>query len=199
MMIDKLEGFEMILDTLTVAKELHDIDRYDIVQTQFFDTLCLDAFYENMLGVIASVFTGFHNDYEDDEEYEIMIFTDDVISKYYCLAWEYGWSHNVSHNENPYVIEAKREANRWLGYCFSIGYKLLGYTRTKKTAMQSKLVVYSAPCECCSFDSLAYSLLQLYQFFARKCEEHRERVTKVRDAALENPAITDAREGVMAA
>jgi hypothetical protein len=169
---DRREELNPILALLSLAKELHDSGRNNIIRTQFFDTLDMDSFYENVLGVISVVFDGFHNDYKDDEDYEIMVFSDDVIAEYFLLAWEYGQTHRILHNANPFVIEAEREINKHLGYCFSISWKLLGYTKTKRTAKQSKLIVCAAACESCDFDSLAQGLLQTYQFFKRKCEEH---------------------------
>ena len=181
----EIEGFDMIMDTLTLAKELHEIDRYDIVQTQFSNALCYDTFYDNILGTIDSIFSICHNDYSDEDEYEIMVFEDEAISEYYRIAWEHGKLHKLHHEDNPYVIEARRELSRWLGYCYSVGWKILEYTKTKKTAMQSKLVIYSAPCECCGLDRLAYSLIQVQQFFAGKCAEHNDRITmKLEEGAV---------------
>jgi len=130
----EIEGFDSIISAVTLAKELHDIGRYDIVRDQFIDTLCWDTYYENMLAVIASVFSGFLINYDDDNEEEFMIFTDEIISEYYRMAWEYGRSHKVRHEKNPFVIEAENEVCRWLSLCHSMDWKLLGYTRTEKTA-----------------------------------------------------------------
>ena len=173
----EIEGFDNIIDTIKLAKELHDVGRFDIVQSHFSDVLSWDSYYESMLGAIGAAFSGYYNDYIDEDDSEIMIFTDDVISEYYRFAWEYGRSHNVPHSENPFVIEAERAADRLLSYCYSLGWKLLGYTKTKRTAAQSKLIVYSSPCECCSFDRLAYGLVMLHQFFAEKCEEFNARMS----------------------
>ena len=181
----EIEGFDSIISIVTLAKELHDLGRFDIVREQFFDTLCWDSYYENTIAVIASVFSGFHINYDDENEEECMIFTDDVISEYYRMAWEYGRSHKVRHDENPFVIEAENEVSRWLSLCHSMGWKLLGYTRTIKTAGQSKLIVYISQCTCDSHGHLAYSLVQLYQWFTAKCADFREKI----EAVAINPAL----------
>lgn len=170
----EIEGFSEIIGIVTLAKKLHDIGRSDIVQEQFFDTLSWDSYYENIFGAISSVFSGFYNDYDDSDETETMIFEDDVISDYYEMAWEYGRSHNVSYDKNPYVTEADNEVGRQLDFCYSMGWKLLGYTKTKKTARQSKLIVYIGSCGCDCHGHLAYGLVQLYQWFTDKVAEFRK-------------------------
>jgi hypothetical protein len=47
----------------------------------------------------------------------------------------------------------------------------LGYTRTKKTAHKSKLVVYIGLCDCNCYDNLPLSLLQIYKWFTAKNAE----------------------------
>lgn len=170
----EIEGFSEIISMITLAKELHDIDRDDIVQDQFFDVLSWDSYYENILGAISSVFSGFYSDYNDESEEECLIFRDECISEYYEMAWKYGRSHNVSHDKNPYVIEADNEVSRQLNYCYSMGWRLLGYTRTKKTARQSKLIVYIGNCGCDCHGHLAYGLIQLYKWFSDKVMEYKE-------------------------
>lgn len=175
----EIEGFDSIISTLTLAKELYDIDRFDIVQEQFSDTICYDSYYESIFSVIQSIFSGFHSIYDDDDDVECMIFTDYYISRYYEIASEYGRRHNVSHDENPYVIEAKNEANRWLTGCYSTGWRLLDYTKTRKAAKQSKLIVYIGNCTCDCHGSIAQGLIQLYQFFSSKCAEFDTRMVDV--------------------
>jgi len=169
----EIEGFDEVAGIIALAKELHDIGRFDIVQSQFFDTLCYDSWFENMLGVITSVFSGFYNNYDDGDETELMIFTDDVISDYFTFAWEFGIKTNTPYDKNPYVTEAENEADRWLNFCYSTGWKLLGYTKTKKSAKQSKLIVYAGMCECDCHTKLAHGLVHLYQWFSDKCAEFR--------------------------
>lgn len=174
MVIVEIEGFNEIIGIITLAKELHDIGRYAIVQEQFFDILSWDGYYENVLGVISSLFSGFYSDYDDNNEEERMIFSDDCISDYYEWAWEYGCSHNVRHDENPYVIEAENEVRKRLGFCYGVGWKLLGYTKTKRTAKQSKLIVYICTCSCDCHGHLAYGLIQLYKWFSDKVAEFKK-------------------------
>lgn len=167
----EIEGFGEVAGIITLAKELHDIGRFDIVKNQFFDTLCYDSWYENMWGVITSVFSGFYNNYDDGDETDCMIFEDDVISDYFTYAWEFGIKTNTPHDKNPYVKEAESEVRQQLSYCYSMGWKLLGYTKTKRTARQSKLIVYVGACECDCHTKLAYGLVQLYKWFSDKVAE----------------------------
>ena len=170
-----IEGFDLILDTIVLAKELRDMGRDDIVQTHFTGSLSIDSYYGIMPDVISTVFSGFYSNYGDEYGDELMVITDDMICEYYCIAWEYGRLHSVSHDENPYVIDAEQAVSRWLGYCFSIGWKLLGYTKTKSAANKSKLVVIAGVCDSCGYDSLAYGLVQIHKFFSDKCAEYKAR------------------------
>ena len=177
----QIEGYEGMIGSVILAKELHDIGRFDMVQSGFFDTLSWDSGFQNMYSVITDIFSGYYSDYDDGNEFEVMVFTDDYISRYFEIAHEYGRSHNVSHDSNPYVIEANREAERWLTFCFSIGFKLLGYTKTRKTAKQSKLVVYSGDCTCDCHGSLARALIELYKFFRDKCVDFDKKMAVIAD------------------
>lgn len=172
----EIEGFGEIMGIITLAKELHDIGRDDIVREQFFDTLCYDSWAENMYGTISSIFSGFYSNYIDDDEAEIMIFEDDVISDYFTHAWEFGRKKNTPNDKNPFVTEAKNEVINRLGFCYSMDWKLLCYTKTKKTASQSKLIVYAGVCECDCHTNLAYSLVQLYKWFSDKVAEFQKQM-----------------------
>ena len=176
----EIEGFSEIISVLTLAKELHNIDRYDVVEKQFFDILSWDTAFENMMSVIMSVCSGFYSKY-DDNGTEIMIFEDDVISRYFMLAWEYGKRNKIPYTENPFVQQAEQEARRWLYFSYSLEWKLLGYTKTRKAARKSKLIVYTCAYEFCEHDHLAYGLIRLYKWFSDKCGELKESEKMGRD------------------
>ncbi len=166
-----IEGFDEIAHTLMLAKLLYDIGRFDIVQSQFFNSLSYYSCLENMLGAIDSVFSWFYSDYDSGNEIECMIFMDDLISDYFCYAWEYGRTHKVPQTQNPYVIEAENEARRLLSFTYNMEWRLLGYTKSKRAARKSKLVVRNYACEFYEHDHLALGLVQLYKWFADRCLE----------------------------
>jgi hypothetical protein len=170
----EIEGFDSITGTLILAKELYDIQRFDIVENHFSDVLSWDSYYENIFGVITSVFSGFHITYDENDETECVIFSDDCISSYYEMAWEYGRIHHGKHDENPLVNAAEQEASLWLDICCSMDWRLLGYTKTKKTARQSKLIVHLCACDCDCHDHLAYGLIRLYKWFSDQVAAYRE-------------------------
>lgn len=90
--------------------------------------------------------------------------------------WAYGRSHNVRHDENPLVREASDEVSRWLCFCYCVDWKLLAYTKTRRAAKQSKLIVCAGVCcECDVQGNLAHGLIELYQWFADKCNEFDKR------------------------
>jgi len=170
------DGFnEMVLGTVTLAKELYDAGRYDIVERHFYDTICSDTYYENALSAIEAVFSFYYPGYNEQDESECLIFMDDVIGDYYVKAHEYGRQHNVPHDSNSYVKAAEYEVRRWLSFSYSLDWKLLGYTKTKATARRSRLIVYTCSYEFCDHDSLAYGLVMIHKWFTDKCAEFTNR------------------------
>ena len=165
----EIEGFSEVVGIIALAKGLHDAGRCDVVEKHFYDVINYEAWFENIYGTISSVFSGFSNSCgDDDDETEVMVFTDDVISDYFTYAWEFGVKTNTPYDKNPYVKEAKNEADRLLSFCFSMGWKLLGYTKTRKASRQSKLIVYVGTCQCDCHTNLAYGLVLLYRWFKDK-------------------------------
>jgi len=169
----EIEGFDTIISSLVLAKKLYDIDRFDIVEQQFFDVLSWDAYFENMMGVISSIFMGYSSDYSDEDATELMTFEDDVISNYFVYAWKYGKLHNIHYSQNPYVEQAHKEVERLLHIGCCVGYKLLAYTRTKKSAQKSRLLVLMGnSCGGCNiYGNVSLALVQLYSWFTNKCAE----------------------------
>jgi hypothetical protein len=187
----EIEGFDNIIEILGLAKELHDIDRYEIVKERFSDVLCWDCYYDDMLSAIASIFEDYQNNYIDDDGIEIMTFMDDVISEYFVHAWEYGKLHNLHYSQNPHVDTAKKEAQRWFQGSCCIDWKLSAYIRTKKAAKQSKLLVLmdTNGCGgCSSYEKVAYGLIRLYVWFKDKCAEF-ETLKNVNDKPKEDATV----------
>ena len=172
----EIEGFSEIIGIIGIAKLLHNIGRFDIVKERFIDTLCYDLWTENMWEVITSVFSGFSSGYGCDGETEIMIFTDNVIADYFIHAWEYGKNTNTPHDKNEYVIEAENEAGQYLNFTYNMDWKLLGYTKSKRAARKSKLVIYACAEEFCEHEDLAYGLVHLYKWFKDKCSSFAKEV-----------------------
>ena len=170
----EIEGFDDIISIIALAKKLHDVGRDDIIQEHFFDVLAWDSYFENMYAVISSIFSDFYSDYDECNEEEYMVFSDDVISEYYCYAWEFGRNTNTIHDKNPYIMEAESEVTSRLNFCYGIGFKLLGYTKTKRTAKQSKLIVHVCSCGCGCHDRVASSLIEIYKWFLDKVAEFKK-------------------------
>jgi hypothetical protein len=164
----EIEGFSEIIGIMGIAKLLHDIGRFDIVKERFIDTLSYDIWTEDMWEVITSIFSGFCCSCGYDGETEILIITDDLITDYFIHAWEYGKRTNTPPDKNPYVIEAENEARQCLYFTYNLNWQLLGYTKSKRAARKSKLVIYTCAEEFCVYDCLAYGLVHLYKWFKDK-------------------------------
>ena len=174
----EIEGFESIISQITLAKELHEIGRVDIVEQHFFDEISWDSYFENIYGVLTSIFSGYHSNYDDNDDIEDMVFKDACISNYFIHAWEYGKLHNLPYDQNPYLTQAQSEVGRWLNSSTCVGWKLLGYTKTRKKARQSKLIVqHYTGCSCNAHEYIAYGLVKLYSWFVEKCDEFDSQTT----------------------
>ena len=170
--------FVNIAAILTLAKALYDIDRLDVIQEGFSDVLDYDDYYINVYGVISLIFSGFENNC-DEYETEIMIFKDDVISDYFVHAWEYGKKHRLLNAQNPYVTDAQNEVIRWLKVSYCVSSELLAYTKSKRTAKRSKLLIRIDNCGCDAPEKVAYGLIQLYKWFKDKCDEFKAKKAEV--------------------
>ena len=167
-----IEDFDAIINSLALAKELHEIGRFDIVEEWFLDELCWDGYYHNIHTVIYSVFSDSCGDFNKCEDCEIISLQDEYISRYFAYAWEYGRLHNVSYAGNPYVKQARDEANACLGVSSCSAWKLASYGRSKKTARKSKIFIYhSTGCSCNALENIAFGIIRLYAWFMDKCTE----------------------------
>jgi hypothetical protein len=164
-----LDEFETVFYSVHLAKELHDMGRFDVL-SHFYDEISYDWHYENIYHVLTSIFSRNYNHYDEERSDEVWLFEDDVISDYFLYAREYGLRHNLPHAQNPYVARAKNEVRRRLCISNCVDWKLLAYTKTKKTARKSKLVVrHYTDCGCNAIEGIAYGLVKLYGWFADKC------------------------------
>ena len=167
----EIEGFNEIMSIVRIAKQLHGIGKSDIIEKCFFDVLDYDDYWHNMYGLMESLYSGYYSTYDEYDDEERMIFTDDVISEYYVMAWKYGKQHKIPHILNPYVKAAEKEARKHFSYCYSLAWQLCGHTKTESAARKSKLIIYSCPCDSCGLDQLAYSLLTMHSWFKSQCEK----------------------------
>jgi len=169
--VEIIDEFEPVMAQITLLKELHDIGRHDIANS-FSDELSYDSYYENMLNLIELTFSRYYGTFDEDEDMEISIFGDDVISNYFDYAWQYGKLHRVPYNQNPLLTKAENAARRFFDASHCVGWKLLGYTKTKKMARQSKLIVLQyTGCGCNALEHITFGLVRMYSWFADKCAE----------------------------
>ncbi len=165
----EIDGFNNIMTTVGLAKELYEMGRFEVVKTYFLDELCYDSYFENMMTATYSIFSNFDSNYSDENEIECMTFSDDVITEYYRLAGEYGRKHKIYHNDNQYVELANLQVKHFLNFSYSMDFKLLGYTKNNKASKKSKLLVFTYAYDFCEHDALAFALLKIYKWFKFMC------------------------------
>ena len=185
-----LDEFDTVIYTLHLAKELFDMGRVDVLE-QFCDEISYDWHYENLFTIMTSIFERNYNNFDEEDYYEFWLFEDDVISNYFIYAFEYGKRNKLPHDQNPYVVQAQDEVRSRLYISNCVDWKLLAYTKTKKTARQSKLVVYHyTDCGCNALEGIAYGLIRLYGWFTEKCTEITALEMAQKDAPLKRTELT---------
>ena len=179
------ENFDAAGGTLRLAKALQEQGRFDFVQKHFANLLCTDNYFENMHEVTSSLFSRHFNSYDEYESTEIMGFEDDVLSNYYVHAADYGKLHRLRHDKNPYVTWAQEEVGAWLPYSYCTGWRLLGYTKSRKAARKSKLIVYrDTGCPCNAYEQVAYGLIKIRDWFAKESAKLEARLKQAAPARV---------------
>ena len=68
-----IDGFDEILNTIYIAKKLHDMGKYEAVKGSFYDVLEYDVYYENMLVLIENIFAYYDCTYYERHNVEVYI------------------------------------------------------------------------------------------------------------------------------
>jgi hypothetical protein len=161
--------FTLSINTLYMAKQLWDAGKKDLVIAHLHGSIDSDFYYENMMYIIEGVFYNVDNHYNEDEDFELMAFSDPLITDYFVTAARYGKRNSIPDDKNPYIIAVKQEARRLFSFCHSLdwGFNWRGLRKADRT----RFVIQSYPCTCSHYDSLAYALLMLNGWLAEKLKE----------------------------
>lgn len=163
-----IEDFDELFNTIYIAKKLYDVDRYDLVTENFYDVPCLDAYYENMYGLIPNLFEYYYSLYSEYRGIEMHVLSDPMIVEFYKLAGEYSKRHKISDCENPYIQEAEQQVSRQLNFSYCLDWRLKGYTEPKRP-FHSRLVLFIYQDDWVDLGCLAYGLIEIYEWFSDAC------------------------------
>ena len=157
--------FNYVLSTLVLAKELHNMDRTDIL-ANFCDSIDWDSFYVNIRAIHEDLFDSFCESYDECENNYTLVFEDSMFANYFTRAH---LLKSINPEESWQMIEKAEGAAREHLICnMCVEVKILGYTNSIKNARKSKLVVKQYSCgggECGAEESIAFGLLKLHQWF----------------------------------
>ena len=166
-----VDGFNEIFNVVDIAKKLHDMGKYELVTESFYDVLDIDVYYENMYSLMQNLFGYYNCRYCEERGFELHILSDTVIVDFYVLAGKYGRRNNIPNIENPYLKAADKEVNDNLNISHCLGWKLMGHTDPKRPFHSRLGLFISQECGCLDMGCLAYSLIEIYEWFADKCVE----------------------------
>jgi hypothetical protein len=162
-----IEGFDEILNTLYIAKRLHDMGKYKLVTESFSDTLNYDFYYENMYGLIENLFAHHDCRYFENKYMELHVLSDPVIVDFYALAGEYGKQNGVHDEQNPYLQEAQQQARNQLSFSYCLDWMLMGHTEPKRP-FHSRLGLFISQEDYVDVGFLAFRLIELYGWFSEQ-------------------------------
>ena len=165
------EGMQELFNVVYIAKKLHDIGKYELVTSSFYDSLDYDVYYENVYNLIPNLFEYGYSNYYERRGIELHVLSDPVIVDFYIMAGRYGKRNNISDKDNPHIQEAEKEVQDNLMISHCLDWKLMGYTEPKR-GYHSRLALFiSYECDCLDIGCLAYRLIEIYEWFANKCAE----------------------------
>ena len=165
-----IDGFNELFNVVYIAKKLHDMGRYDLVKSGFFDSLDYDMYYESMYTLIHSIFEYHDCRCCEKQCIDVHILSDPVIVDFYVLAGQYGRLNNILDDDNPYIKAAKQETRNNLDFSYCLDWKLMGHTEPKRP-FHSRLGLFISYDDYVDLGVLAYRLIELYEWFADKCDE----------------------------
>ena len=185
-----IEGFNEIFNVVYLAKELHDMGKFDLVKSSFSDSLDYDTYYENMYGLIGNIFERHTCRYYESLCGEIHNLSDPAIVDFFILAGQYGRRNNIPDEDNRYIKEAKEETDENLYICNCLNWKLMGHTEPKRPFHSRLALFISHDCGCLDLGVLAHRLVELHDWFSDSCVELRgllaeiEGQTKMEEVAM---------------
>jgi hypothetical protein len=187
----EIEGFSDILNTLYIAKTLFDMDKFDLVKENFFDSLGYEAYYENMYSLIPNLFEYHHCRYYEERSLEIHVVSDPVIVDFYKLAGEYSKRNNIPDIDNPYFKEAERQVHGELDFSYCLDWRLMGHTEPIRP-FHSRLALFISQDDWVDAGCLAYGLIEIYEWFSDSCDRLRKLLSG------HKPAISQCEEAMAA-
>ena len=169
-----VDGFNELFNVVYIAKKLHEMGKYELVKSSFFEYLEFDAYYENMYSLIENLFDYHRRNYYDRYCMELHVISDPVIVDFYVLAGKYGKRNNIADENNPYIKAAIQETRDNLHISHCLDWKLMGHTDPVRPYHSRLGLFISQDCGCLDLGVLAYRLIELYEWFAGMCVELRD-------------------------
>lgn len=164
-----IEGFDEICNTVSIAKKLFDMGKYELVETCFFDVVDFDTYFEDMYLLMEKLFGWYNSWYYGRQNVEVYVMSDPVLADFYILSGEYGRRHQIADENNAYILEAQNQVDSCLNLSYCIDWKLMGHTHPKRP-FQSRLAVFLYPEDWgVDLGCLVYALIEIYEWFSDAC------------------------------
>jgi len=166
-----VDGFNELFNVVYIAKKLHEMGKYELVKSSFFEYLDLDAYFENMYSLIPNLFEYCDCYYYEYRGIDLHVVSDPVIVDFYILAGKYGKQNNIPDENNPYIKAAQKQTRDYLNISHELDWMLMGHTEPMRPFHSRLGLFISYECGCLDPGVLAYRLIELYKWFSDKCAE----------------------------
>ena len=163
-----IECFTELFNMVYIAKKLHDMGKYDLVEQDFYGALEYDGYFESMYNLMGNLFEYHYCQYSDSRGVELHVLSDPVIVDFYVLAGKYGKRNSIPDDMNPYIKAAIKQAENYLNFSYCLDWMLIGHTEPKRS-YHSRLGLFICQDDYVDLGCLCYSLIEMYDWFSQHC------------------------------
>jgi len=183
-----MDCLKYVIFLVYLVKQLNDIGKLELIESLldspiiYDKELDFDIYYDAVFTAIDNIFEYSTRRYYENNCFELTVLSDKVMVDYYILAGEFGKQRGISYKKNPYIIDARREAERHFIFSYSLSYRIHGHIEPKRP-FHSRLTIIVYDEGDVDMIGVAIGIAAMYKFFQNKCSELRELLSKEAAAA----------------
>ena len=183
-----MDCLKYVIFLVYLVKQLNDIGKLELIESLldspiiYDKELDFDIYYDAVFTAIDNIFEYSTRRYYENNCFELTVLSDKVMVDYYILAGEFGKQRGISDKENPYIIDAMREAERHFKFSYDLSWLIYGYTEPKRP-FHSRLAIIIYDGGDIDMIGVAIGVAAMYKFFQDKCSELRGLLSKEAFAA----------------
>ena len=163
-----IDNFTEIFNMIYIAKKLHTMGKYNLIESNLYDALEYDVYFEGMYNLMGNLFEYHYCRYSESRGIELHVISDPVIVDFYTLAGEYGKRNGIPDDMNPYIKSAVKQAENYLNFSYCLDWILEGHTEPNRP-FHSRLGLLISQDDYVDLGCLCYSLIEMYDWLSQHC------------------------------